>query len=48
MLVLEIDEDNIFRRFWNKIDPFLGCKYTSLALKSCNEFFTVKFLTVFK
>ena len=39
---------SIFQCFWNETDRFLECMYISLASKSCNEFFTVKFRTVFK
>ena len=39
---------NIFQCFCNETDRFLECTYISLASKSCNEFFTVKFPTVFK
>ena len=39
---------NIFQCFWNETDEFLECRYISLASKSCNEFLTVKFPTVFK
>ena len=49
MSKLENDENRtFFRRLWNETDRFLGCRYTSLISKSCNEFFTVKFPTVFK
>ena len=41
-------KQNIFRRFWNQTGRFLGCRYISLTSKSCNEFFTVEFPTVFK
>ena len=34
--------------FWSESDGFLGCRYISLASKSSNEFFTVKFPIVFK
>ena len=32
-----------FRRFWNEIDRFLGCRYISLASRSWSEFITAKF-----
>ena len=41
-------KQNIFQCFWNEADPFLECRYISLASKSCNEFFTVRFPPVFK
>ena len=37
---------NIFQCFWNETDRFLDRRYISLAPKSCNEFFTVRFPTV--
>ena len=43
-----MNKKNSFRCFWNETDRFLECRYISLASKSCNEFFTVKFPTVFK
>ena len=36
-----------FRRFWNETDRLLMCRYNFYASKSYNEFFTVKFSTVF-
>ena len=41
-------KQNIFRRFWIETGRFLGCRHISLASKSCNESFSVKFPTVFK
>ena len=37
-------KQNIFSRFWNDTDRFLGCRYTSLASKPCNEFSLSNFL----
>ena len=31
-------KQNISRRCWDETDRFLGCRYISLASKSCNEF----------
>ena len=36
-------KQNIFWRFWNENDRFLGCRYISLTSKSYKEFLTVKF-----
>ena len=43
----KIIKKNISQCFWNETDRFLECRYISLASKSCNEFFTVRFPTVF-
>ena len=41
-------KQKIFRRFWNETGQFLGCRYTSLASKSYNEFLPSKIPTVFR
>ena len=46
---LENDENRAFLdAFGTRLIDLLGLRYNSLASKSCNEFFTVKFPTVFK
>ena len=41
------NENRTFFDVLNENDKFLGCRYISFASKSCNEFSTVKFSTVF-
>ena len=48
MRALENYQKEHFQCFWNETDRFLECRYISLASKSCNDFFTIRFPTVLK